>query len=65
MTLTGGQILIFTVYYRASERNERGEFVRGLVEKSKYERPDTARPRGALDELISLQPRVRLTNGHL
>ena len=47
----------------------RGEQVlRGLVEKSEYERPGTAlhdmtRPRDTFDERISLQPRVRLTNG--
>ena len=54
----------------ASERSEQCEFLRGLVKKYKCERPDltppdTTRPHDAFDQLISLQPRVRLTNGLL
>ena len=46
-----------------------GRVLRGLVEKYKYmsgpARPDATRPRDAFDQLISLQPLVRLTNGLL
>ena len=53
-----------------SERSERCEFLRSLVEKTEYERPDSTRhdvtrPHDAFDELISLQPEVRFTCGLL
>ena len=39
--------------------------LRGLVEKSKYERPGPAWPHDAFDQFISLQPQVRFTCGLL
>ena len=51
--------LIITSRARSTER-----VLRGLIEKSKYEQPDTTRhdttrPHDAFEELISLQPQVR------
>ena len=46
-----------------SEREARSEFLFGLWEKSKYERPDPAQPHDAFQNPIALQPCVRLTSG--
>ena len=72
LSLNHGRAL--TVCYEdkviASGARSAERILRGLVEKSKHERPgtarhDTTRPRDAFDELISLQPWVWLTNGLL